>query len=115
MRKFYMAPDGKMEGEPHEDHADIARRILPTLGLEAEDYGDLYTKMFAAGYARVAVDGKEFHIERKAGFSRAQRIAAEDAVLAGKRVVINNRQFVESKAVRGVSMTLAEQLLAGVR
>jgi hypothetical protein len=92
-----MAADGSLIGDPNEDHADIARRVLPTHGVEAEDYAALYTEMFRLGYARVVVDAREFNIERKAGLSPMQQRAADEALRDGKLVLVNNQRFVESK------------------
>ncbi len=94
-----MSTDGESLGNPDEDHADIARRILPTRhDITPVDFGDCYTQMFRLGYARVVEDAKEFRIERAEGLSQAQQAAMEVAALAGKRVFLNNRRFVESLA-----------------
>lgn len=103
MRKTYMRDDGILLGEPDEDHADIARRILPLHGKPMDDYGGLYTHMFALGYARVAEDVREYHVEHTKPLSEAQRAAVEDVALRGKAVFVNNKRFVESKHVRGAS------------
>ena len=101
MPKFFMSSDGVLIGDADEDHADIARRVLPTHNVTATDYGDLYTQMFRLGYARIIEDAREFQIERKAGLSEAQKKAVEAAITSGKNVLINNQQFVESKTIRG--------------
>ena len=103
MVKTYMNSDGARLGETDEDHADIARRILPLHGKPVDDYAGLYTHMFALGYARVAEDAKEFQIEHKIPLSEAQQAVVENATLSGKEVFINNRRFVESKHLRGAS------------
>ncbi len=97
VRKYFMAVDGRLVGEPNDDHADIARRVLPTHGVAAEDYGDLYVQMFRLGYARVVVDAREFNIERKAGLSPTQQRAVDEALRDGKRVFVNNQRFADSK------------------
>jgi hypothetical protein len=96
-----MAADGSLIGEPNEDHADIARRVLPTHGVEAQDYGDLYVQMFRLGYARVVVDAQEFKIERKAGLSSMQQHAVNEALRGGNRVLVNHQRFVESQVTTG--------------
>lgn len=102
LRKYYMAPDGELIGEPDEDHTDIARRVLPLHAREAQDMGERYTMMFALGYARVAVSKSEFHVEHKLPLTEAQRAAVEKAVRGGVRtLVLNNRRFIETKGVRG--------------
>ena len=107
LRKYYLAPDGELIGEPDEDHTDIARRVLPLHGKEAQDMGERYTMMFALGYARVAVSGSEYHVEHKQPLTVAQRAAVEAVLGGGKALVFNNRRFTETKGVRG---TLASQL-----
>lgn len=103
MGKTYMKTDGTLLGEPDEDHADIARRILPLHAKPVDDYGNLYVQMFALGYARVAADAREFHVEHNIPLSEAQQAVVDDAALNGKAVFINNRRFVESKQLRGES------------
>lgn len=92
-----MATDGSLVGEPNEDHADIARRILPIHAVKAQDYGDLYVQMFRLGYARVIVDSDAFSIEHKAELSLTQRRAVDEALGQGKRLLINHQRFVNSK------------------
>lgn len=111
MRKYFISDTGTLVGNQGEDHADIARRVLPTYGVKITDYNSLYTGMFGLGFARVATDAVDFMIERAAGLSRSQQQHAEDALLAGKNVYINNQRFTESKHVRGTSGTVVEQLL----
>lgn len=110
MKKFFLSHDGQLVGEPNEDHADIARRVLPELGGTIGDYAGLYDQMFAFGFARVAVDSKEFHIERKEGLSDAQRQVMEEALRTSIEVYFNDQRFIASKEIRGVGGTLADQL-----
>lgn len=101
LRKYYMAPNGELIGVPDEDHTDIARRVLPLHGKEPQDVGECYTMMFALGYARVAVSESEFQVEHKQPLTQAQLAAVEEAAIAGRTLVLNNRRFTETKGVRG--------------
>lgn len=92
-----MTVDGTLIGEPNEDHADIARRLLPTHGVHAQDYGDLYVQMFQLGYARVVTEAMEFNIERNAGLSPMQQRVVSEALRDGKQVLVNHQLFVDSK------------------
>ena len=87
----------------------IARRYLESKGIVAKDYLDLYTQMFALGFARVSQDGNQFHIERQDGLSKAQLAYADDMRLNKFEVFVNDQRYTESKARNGVS-TLSEQI-----
>ena len=111
MRKTFISRNGEIIGNVNEDHADVARRHLASVGVTPKDYEDLYVQMFRLGFVRVGVDSRELHVEHKQPLTRAQKVKIEDALLAGKEVYVNDRRFTESKHVRGVDHTLADQLL----
>ena len=83
---------------PDDDHADIARTFLATKGIAAKDYLDLYTQMFALGFARATEEGTQLHIESPSGFSRAQEDVIKAKALAKLEVFINDRRYIDSKA-----------------
>jgi hypothetical protein len=113
MAKTFLSSAGEfVSASPVDDHVDIARRVLRAQDITAKDYLDNYTLMFALGYARVNQEGNQFHIERKAGFSKAQKVVIEDKLLAGFEVFVNDRRFTESKERNGIS--LADQLASVV-
>ena len=108
-RKSFIAPDGTSIGNPNDDHADQARAYLASKGIKAKDYADLYTQMFALGFARASEDSTQFHIERPQGLSRAQKAETIVKLLSGKDVFVNDRRFTESKGRNDVA-SLIEQL-----
>ena len=108
MIKTFLSANGETIGGRHADHADTARAYLASKGIVAKDYTDLYTQMFALGFARVSQELNQFHIERPSGFSRAQKKVIENKVAAGFNVFVNDRRYTESKE-RNAS-TLGEQI-----
>jgi len=107
--KSFMSSNGDFIGI-RGDHADQGRAYLASIGVTPKDYSDIYTQMFSRGFARISVDGNDFHIERPQGLSSAQKSAVEDRLIAGFSVFVNDRRYTESKE-NNHAKTLIDQLV----
>ena len=55
--RYFLDPNGavtrRMQGKPGDGHTDIAKEVLPKLGITPKDYTDHYDQMFKLKYVRI--------------------------------------------------------------
>jgi len=85
-------PTQRMANIPGKGHFDIAKAFLGTEGR------DLYAQMFTLGFARVLETTEEIHVEAASLTPFQKRYLKNKA--NGRSVILNSRQFVESKDPR---------------
>ena len=106
--RYYLAPIGEpVPQTPVEDHADVGRRILASLGVIPVDYSDIYDQMEILGYFRVV----EFPQRVFAENSNCPSTHSQMAFLQERRfadggnreLVINDELFTETRRGGGLS------------
>ena len=90
--RYFLDPNGavtrRMQGKPGDGHHDIAKEVLPQLGIAPKDYADHYDQMFKLKYVRIVehTDGR-VEVEHTCKLSTAQKRYIKALEDAGKKLV----------------------------
>jgi hypothetical protein len=90
--RYFLDPHGavtrRMRGQPGEGHHDIAKEVLPRMGIVPKDYEDHYAQMFKLKFARIVehTDGR-VEVEHTCKLSTHQKRYLKTLTSAGKTLV----------------------------
>ena len=99
--RYFLSSSGtktrRLVGEPGEGHYDLAKETLAALGLPVALDTHVYHAMANHGYIRVVEDGDTVYVDAPRPLTRGQKVYLEDLKFMGKSIIINNREFIESR------------------
>ena len=90
--RYYIDRNGavtrRIQGLPGEGHHDIAKEVLPKLGIVPKDYEDHYAQMFKLKFVRIVehTDGR-VEIEHTCKLNTHQKRYLQALESAGKKLV----------------------------